>query len=534
MRWLALIIFCFVLNAQEIDIQIIATTNLHGKILPQDTYTLKSVNQGWAKVASIINKLKEENNNTIIIDCGNATQGEPINYLWYKLYKNTPEPSMAIMNYIKYDAMVVGADELNQEFKSNKNIQQQANFPWLSANILSSDGCTLYTPYKVININDCKIGIVGLITLAQPKINNPITSNKLIFQDVVIAAKSIITKLRNESDAIIVAIYAGPGTEPYINELKSELYHLTNQINDISLILLSHTYKNIESTINGVPVLQPYKFGKKIGVDKITFYKNFKNKWVLKSHNIILIDNNNNIKPDVEVFNITAKLRNSTEQYLDTFATNLTIDLDNRWSRMESTNLMSLLHKVAREVSCANVTALSVPNSKIFIPKGLTSVRQFYCLYTNDDYLVRIKITGQQLKAYIEKIATFYRFSHDLELFNRNIDPEDFDTVEGCTYSIDISKPIGSRVSDIKINNQIIKSDQILTMCITSNRLNGAGGYLKTIGWNDKSEIVSLKPFRNILLEFILSQQYLIVKNTNCWRIIPYLDRERVLSQQPL
>ena len=236
---------------------------------------------------------------------------------------------------------------------------------------------------------------------------------------------------------------------------------------------------------------------------------------------------------DGEIIKLAGPLKTTTDTYLNTFATNLTIDLDSSWSRMEATAMMNLLHSIASKVSNADITALPTPGAKIFIPKGLTSVRQFYALFANDDYLVRIQITGRQLRAYLERAANFYGFSYNPELFNKNIDPADFDTLEGCTYSLDISKPVGSRVVDLKVKNQPIKDTQILTMCLCSRRVAGMGGYLEAMNWSGNYEIISPMLFRNIILEHILSKSFLTIVPNNNWRIVPALDRERVLTQQP-
>ena len=72
------------------------------------------------------------------MDCGGATQGEPINYVWAQLNRKLPEPTMAIMNSLGYSAMVVGAQEFALGISQLRAMEEQAQFPWLAANVYSS------------------------------------------------------------------------------------------------------------------------------------------------------------------------------------------------------------------------------------------------------------------------------------------------------------------------------------------------------------------------------------------------------------
>jgi 2',3'-cyclic-nucleotide 2'-phosphodiesterase/3'-nucleotidase len=230
---------------------------------------------------------------------------------------------------------------------------------------------------------------------------------------------------------------------------------------------------------------------------------------------------------------LTAPLRTATDTYLNTFATNLATDLDGRWTRMEDTPVMHLLHAVARQASGAQITAMTPPGSHLFIPKGVTSVRQFYALFPADHRLCRIRISGRQLRAYLEQTARFFTYSHEPDLFNKGMDPGDFDTLDGCSYALDISRAPGTRVLDLKFQGQPVKDDQTFTLGLTANRLAGAGGYLEAMGWTGEPEFTSAAPFRNLLLAYVLARPTLAPAPDNNWRIIPSLDRERVLAQQP-
>ncbi|MDR3671617.1 MAG: bifunctional UDP-sugar hydrolase/5'-nucleotidase [Holophaga sp.] len=529
-RWLGILLCALAMNAQEVHLQVLTTTDLQGHVLPQDSFTLQPANQGWARLATLVRALRAANPNTVLVDCGGATRGEPINYVWSQLNRKLPEPSMAIMNSLGYNAMVVGRQEFDSGLQQVRALEDQAQFPWLAANVMfTAGGRRVFTPYVKLDVGGVQVAVVGLASAV-----NPVGSDDLTFQDPVIDAKILIPLLREQEkvDLVIVALNGGLGKEPCADP-ENQALCLATQVSGIDLILAGRSGQMVSTEANGVPILQAGTRGQAVGVADLVFRRARRGRWELVSHRIRIQQPGPETANDPQVLELTAPLRAATETYLNTFATNLGTDLDGRWSRMEDTPLMHLLHTVARQASGAQITALATPGARIFIPKGVTSVRQFYALHPDDERIDRIRVTGRQLRAYLEHAARFYNFSHNPELFAKGTGPGDFDTLDGCTYALDISRPAGTRVVDLKFQGQPVKDDQTFTLGLPAGRLSGTGGYLEAMGWSGRPEFQSRAPFRNLLLEYVLSRPTLAPASEDNWRIIPALDRERVQAQQP-
>jgi 2',3'-cyclic-nucleotide 2'-phosphodiesterase/3'-nucleotidase len=529
MRWLGIVLCSLALHAQDVRLQVLTTTDVHGRILPQDSFTLQPLSQGWARLATVIRGLRAANGNTVLVDCGDATQGEPINYVWSRLNRNLPEPSMAIMNSLGYNAMVVGDHEFASGLERLRAIEEQAQFPWLAANVVfAADGRRVFTPYVKLDVGGVQVAILGLAAVPA----GPAAQGELVFQDPVATAKALIPLLRDKEkvDMVIVALHGGLGKEPCADP-ENQALCLAAQVPGIDLILAGRSHRQVSIEAHGVPILQAGVNGQALGVGDFLFHKDRKGKWELQTRHVRILQPGTEADP--QVLELTAPLREATETYLNTFATNLGTDLDGRWSRMEDTALMHLLHTVARHASGAQITALPTPGARIFIAKGVTSVRQFYALAPSDSRIARIRVTGRQLRAYLEQAARFYNFSHNPELFAKGVEPEDFDTLDGCVYTLDISRPPGTRVVELKVQGQPVKDDQTFTLGLPASRLAGAGGYLEAMGWTGQTEFLSQAPFRNLLLEYVLSRPSLAPAAGDNWHIVPALDRERVLAQQP-
>ena len=530
-RWLGVVLCTLVLNAQEVKLQVLTTTDLNAQILPQDSFTLQPANRGWARLATLIRGLRAANPNTLLVDCGNATLGDPVGYVWSRVRSELPEPSMAIMNSLGFNAMVPGDGEFDHGFKQMRTIEDQAQFPWLAANVVSADGRRVFTPYVKLDAGGPQVAIVGLIAGARPvQAGDP--AGALQFTDPVAAARGLVPLLREKErvDLVILALHSGPGQTPCAGAEESLAACLAAQVPGIDLILTSHTRLPAAAEAGGVPVLQAGAGGQTLGVADLTLRKGAKGRWDLLSRRFRAQAPGPD--PDPAVLELTAPLRAATETYLNTFATSLAVDLDGRWTRMEDTPLMNLLHAVARQASGAQLTALAPPGAHLFIPRGPTSVRQFYALQPDEAAMVRIRVTGRQLRAYLEHASRFYDFSHNPELFNKAVDPRDFDTLGGCSYVLDISRPVGQRVVSLQVEDRPVKDDQVYTLGLPSTRL-ARGGYLEAMGWSGQPEFTSPVPLRNQLLEYVLARPTLAPAGTDHWHIVPALDRERVLAQQP-
>jgi 2',3'-cyclic-nucleotide 2'-phosphodiesterase / 3'-nucleotidase len=534
-RSIFILLCTLMLNAQDARLQVLVTSNLQGTILPRDTFTLQPANQGWAPVATLIRDLKAQNPNTLLLDCGSALGGDPVDYVRNRLKPGLPEPSVAIMNALGYNAMAVGGHEFDFGFKALQSSEDLAQFPFLSANtILTATGKGAFTPYVKVTVGNVQVAIVGLTAASVPHAKDAADMPDLTFQDPVETAKSLIPRLRDKEkvDIVIVAIHGGLGQGACVSMGPDPVQCLAEKVPGIDLILAGNTRPASASRVGGVPVLQAGPLGRAVGVADLHLRKDWFH-WKVDSCDMRLEAPKAETVPDPQVLELTASLRTETESYLNTFATNLATDLDGRWSRMEDSALVQLLHTVMRKATGAQLSAVASPGSRLFIPKGPTSVRQFFALAPSEERVARIRITGAQLRAYLEQSARFYNLSYQANLYNRDVDPRDFDMVSGVNYAMDISKPLGQRVVALTYQNEEVKDKQVFTLAITTYRLAGGGGYMDAIGFKGQAEVVSTPSLRNALLDYVLSKPTLTIPLANNWRTIPYLDRARVLAQQP-
>lgn len=531
-RLAILLLFLGSLRAQETRLQVLSTTDLHGHVMPEDAYSLQPVNLGWAKLATLIRQRKALNPNTLLLDSGDTIQGEPLNYVRHRLRRDLPEPDVAVMNALGYAAMAVGNHEFDFGLEVLREVEKQAKFPWICANALNaSDGQPAFRPFVKVKVGEVTVGVLGLVTPWIPRWSEPESYRGLRFEDAVAAAKVWVPRLRQKEkvDVVIVSMHSGLGTLPGAEGDENAALRLADQVPGVDAILTGHTHRPVVARHKGIPILQAHMHGLALGVLDLTLRKE-RGAWQVVGSEARLEKPADDTALDPEVLALTAELREGTRTYLDTFATTLQTDLDTRFARMEDTPVMQLLHRQMREATGAQLSAMAAFNAKLFIPKGPTSVRQWYALLPYENRLARIRITGAQLRAYLEHAATYYNRAYEADLVSGKLGGWDFDTVEGATYVLDLMKPEGQRIQNLRFQGSPVRPEQSFTLALTSYRLRGGGGYMAAIGWRGEPELVTTEPHRNLFLDRILASPTLSVEADHNWRTLPYLDRERVLQ----
>ena len=124
-------------------LRILETTDLHSNVLPYDYFKDAPVtNYGLAKTATLIKQARSEVDNSMLFDAGDTIQGNPLASYVAKVNKlgpNDTHPIYKAMNYLKYDAGIVGNHEFNYGLDYLKDVQQEVKFPIVNANIYTDD-----------------------------------------------------------------------------------------------------------------------------------------------------------------------------------------------------------------------------------------------------------------------------------------------------------------------------------------------------------------------------------------------------------
>ena len=162
-------------------------------------------------------------------------------------------------------------------------------------------------------------------------------------------------------------------------------------------------------------------------------------------------------------------------------------------------------------------------NSEARIAKGPITVRDIAGLYVYENTLAVLEVTGQQLKDALEHSAKYYKpyeaGKSPREMIDEKIPAYNFDIAEGVTYDLDISKPIGQRIQDLRFHGQPLSMSKKLRLATNNYRVNGGGGY--TMYKNAPVVYRSSEEIRELIIDWLERNKTVPTKPNNNWRIIP-------------
>jgi 2',3'-cyclic-nucleotide 2'-phosphodiesterase/3'-nucleotidase len=541
-------------SAETVTVTILATTDLHGNLLPIDYVTGKPAPRGLAQTATLVRAAEAENPNHLLIDCGDTIQGSPLEYAYQTFVRTgagplgiqppTPlgaDPMMLAMNRLGYDAMAVGNHEFNFGLKNIERARAAARFPWISANI--SGGGRPFAPYVLKTIGGVKIAIIGLTTPAVPNWEKPENLGSYRFTDAVDAVKRSVAELRarEHPDLVIVAAHSGVGRNLDTGEpeepSENVVYDVAAAVPSLDLILFGHSHRELDSReVGKVLVIQPKNWGMSLARVDFKLTRASDGGFAVASRAGRLIPVRPETPAAADVLELARPYEAFAEKYLDTPVAASGVDMAAATGRVEDTPLIDAVQQVQLFYAHADVSFTALFNPSVHIATGSVTVRQIAALYPYDNELYAIEGSGKMVKDALENAARYFRSCGGARCGEgRLIDPAflgfNYDMAAGVEYRIDLERPAGSRIHDLSFHGRPLAPDARLRIAINNYRAGGSAGYSMFRGakivWRSGEEI------RDLIVRYFTERKELPERAIGNWSILPD-EARRSLRQEAL
>ena len=255
------------------QITILHTNDVHSHIDPFGPEDGRNANQGGvARRAALVESIRKENPNTLLLDAGDIFQGTP----YFNYYGG--ELEFKLMSMLKYDAATIGNHDYDNGIDGLYAQLPHAKFDFISANYDFKNTVldTHVKPYKIYNKNGIKIGVFGLGIELQGLVDKKLYKETVYLNPIEIAQDmSRILKEEQHCDLVICLSHLGYYYKNYADK-PSDL-NLARSTKNIDLIIGGHTHTflpkpTIEKNIEGKNVLvnQVGCYGLKLG--RVDFY----------------------------------------------------------------------------------------------------------------------------------------------------------------------------------------------------------------------------------------------------------------------
>ncbi|GIJ95617.1 metallophosphatase [Capnocytophaga stomatis] len=222
-------------NAKKITI--LHTNDTHSHIEPISKNDPRNPNKGGvARRAYLIEKIRQENPNTLLFDAGDIFQGTP----YFNFYGG--ELEFKLMSMLKYDAATIGNHDFDNGLEGLLAQLPHAKFDFLSANYdfknTIMDGRT--KPYKVYVVDGIRVGVFGLGIRLKNLVNKD-NYKETVYLDPLEIAQDMERKLRNEEKCDLVICLSHLGYKYNTDEIICDL-KIAEETSEIDLIIGGHTH----------------------------------------------------------------------------------------------------------------------------------------------------------------------------------------------------------------------------------------------------------------------------------------------------
>ncbi|MBM0227608.1 MULTISPECIES: bifunctional UDP-sugar hydrolase/5'-nucleotidase [Micromonospora] len=525
------------------DLTVLGTSDTHGNVYNWDYYKDAEFDDsrhndvGVAKLATLVNQIRAERTGkaTLVLDAGDTIQGTPLATYYAKQEPITTtgetHPMANAMNVLRYDAVTLGNHEFNYGLPLLAQWIGQLGFPALAANAINeATGKPAFLPYVIKKVAlggydspTIKVGILGLTNPGVAIWDKANVEGKLVFADMIATAAKWVPVMRERgADLVIISAHGGDsGTSSYGPELPNEnpVALIAEQVPGIDAILFGHAHnevaqKFVTNTATGAQVLtsEPSKWGQRLTRMDFTVAK-VNGRWQVVSKSATML-NTNTVVEDPAVLAAVRGQHAKTVGYVNQVVARSSVELSAAESRYKDTPILDFINHVQTEVvttalagtAYAGLPVLSIaaPFSRTAVfPQGDVRIRDVAGLYVFDNTLEAVVLSGAEVKAYLEYSAKYFvtlpvGAAVDPNTISDPAVPDyNYDVISGLDYDIDISKPVGQRITRLVLpgTDTPVAADAQFVIAVNNYRRSGGGnfpGIVKTQVYNQQQEIRQL------------------------------------------
>ena len=533
--------------AQEVNIKLLGTSDIHGRIVPWSYGAdVEDKSGSYAQIATYVKDVRKNNKNVVLVDVGDAIQDNQVDVFAKdkKYYKDHPIPK--VLNEMKYDIFVLGNHEFNFGMKALDEILKDIKAKKLTANFYHKKNDKRYIDATTIIEKDgVKLGIIGLSTPMSAKFEEDTGNLKdMKFTSPTEEARTQVEKLKAKGvDAIIVIAHMGIENENKIPD--TGMRDVINAVDGIDVVIAGHMHKDVPSeTIKNTLITEPHRYGTVVSEVDLTFDINDKKevKLVKKESKTVPVKALEADKKIVEIYKpYHEKLRELNNVVIGQTANEMVPQETKHGvsaAFSKDTGLSSFINDVEQHYSGADVVTFSFDHQKARMDKGDIKKKDiiFNYRYAGGDVTV-YELTGKQLKEYMEWSANYFdtiqpgdtEYRYNAE--RKKSKYVTYDIFGGVNYKIDLRNPKGSKIVDLTLaDGKLVTDDMKLKVGMNSYRfaqLNGKGGIWEgqqiPVLWESKVAMGREKgTIQNMMIDYItnVKKGKIDGQSHNRWEII--------------
>lgn len=535
-------------DKKEVILNIIETSDVHGSYFPYNFITRKPQNGSLARLSSLVNERRSQYKDAfMLVDNGDILQGQPIAYYYNYIDTKTEHVCASMLNYLRYDLGNMGNHDVEPGHAVYDRWVSQCKFPVLGANIIDTKNNKPYLPpYKVLEREGVKVAVLGMITPAIPSWLPEQLWSGLRFDDMETTARYWvkIIKEKENPDIIIGLFHAGPEGNQLGDAIENGSEIVARNVPGFDVVFMGHDHqrhcrKVVNAAGDSVLITGPSNAARCVSDVTIKVVK--KNGKLVKKEVSGQITELDAYPVDQTFMKTFDPQYRATIDFVSRKIGHMSSTISSKDAFFGPSAFIDLLHQLQMDLTGAEISFCAPLSPTAEIKEGDIYVSDMFNLYRYENMLYTMKLSGKEIKGFLEmsyalwtnqmKSASDHLLLLDDSMsgFGRFKNPTfNFDSAAGIIYTVDVTKPEGSRV-DIKsmADGTPFQMDKIYKVAINSYRGNGGGDLLTKGAGIPKKELKSRivtsteKDLRYYLMKRIEEKKQLDPKPLNQWTFIP-------------
>jgi 2',3'-cyclic-nucleotide 2'-phosphodiesterase / 3'-nucleotidase len=492
-------------QANQAHLRIMETTDIHVNVLPYDYYADKpNDTMGLSRTASLIDAVRKEATNAMLIDNGDLLQGSPMgDYIAYEkgLKEGDVHPIMKGMNLLGYECSTLGNHEFNYGLSFLDKVLAGANFPFVCANLIRGtelasnprDDKLYLKPYVILDrkIKDgageehpIRIGVIGFVP---PQIMiwdaKNLTGN-VMTRDIVEAAKAWVPQIKEEGADVVIAL-SHSGIDAKQSDMMENASLFLAGVGGIDAVFTGHQhlvfpgkkdFQGLEAvdtekgTLMGKPAVMGGFWGSHMGLIDLLLERDG-SKWRVVSATSEArpiyerVDNKNKalVEDDSRLVDALKEDHEATLAYVRRPVGKTTAPLYSYFALVADDPSVQIVSQaqtwyikdLLKESKCKDLPVLSAAapfkaggrggaDYYTDVPAGDIAIKNVADLYLYPNTVRAVEVTGAQVKEWLEMSAGIFNpiepGKTDQVLINKDFPSYNYDVIDGVTYKIDLSQ----------------------------------------------------------------------------------------------
>ena len=476
-------------------VHVITTNDVHGAWF-DSTYV------GGRQVASLLAvnhyvdsiRAAEGKGNVLLLDAGDCLQGDNAAYYYNYVDTDSEHLYVRLADYMGYDAIVVGNHDVETGHQVYDRVTAQLakrGIPFLAGNALKADGKPYWPEYKVFRKGGLKVLVLGY---TNPNIaawlDESIWSGIHFVSLVPFVQERVdVLKAKIKPDVTIVAVHSGVG-EGNGQVLEAQGLDLFKSLRGVDLVVTSHDHRQrMESTDSTALV----NTGSKANYFSHTVITVGKDGAKTITPSIVRADKS---KADPAMRAAFAYDYSEVQHFTTMEVGSISEPMITRESFAGRCFYIDFIHYIERKFSGADISFAAPLSFNKTVAAGRILFNDLFTIYPFENTLCVMRMSGREILDYLEYsygkwIQTWHPGGHVFNMSRRD-DPRyfqsrwsfnyasyNFDSASGINYTVDITKPYGSRVRIISMaDGSKFRTDAEYNVAMTSYRAAGGGDLL--------------------------------------------------------